>query len=142
MEANSWALKKKTLNWIWDNIGFISKERDNIINKHDELIIKYNNLNNEIIPNLNQELILNINNELNLAYSDNKNMKCALEKSVNKHDELQNELDKHAEIIQILNNNISEQQKENEEFQLILSETNKISVTTKTIICLWYKIKI
>ncbi len=36
-----------------DNIGFISKERDNIINKYHELIIKYNNLNNEIIPNLN-----------------------------------------------------------------------------------------
>merc|ERR1712228_264829 len=56
---------------------------------------------------------------------ESKNIKNALQKLANEHDKLQNELDRAAEVEQILKNELKKEKEQNCEFESILSENQR-----------------
>ena len=89
----------------------------------------------EELYNKNEQLINVLNeesskfNQFGQKYAEKEaecaNMKSALQKLVNEHDKLQNELDKAAELQQIAKNEIGAEKAKNCEFESILSETQR-----------------
>jgi len=72
-----------------------------------------------------QEKVAALNGNLQRAVAEKESAKTALQNLVGEHDQLENELDKQVEMMQVLQGKLESEQSKNAEFQQIVSETQQ-----------------